>query len=182
MREIQGKSILVRISARFELSGVNCICVSFKIVFSVSLQFLDIHGGNLLILNNEAFIIVIKKVQCFIHVSCQHLRNVAQVPSSDLSRSFCSAINITSSQEFRVFQTGKGKASAKGETRAMGASVTRASCSMPASRQKNARIENNVCCTFKILNSESYRPHLRCIHVLPPAWTERVPFLPLRKQ
>ena len=135
-----------------------------------------------MILNNEAFIVVIKKVQCFIHVSCQHLRNVVQVPSSDLSRSFCSAINITSSQEFRVFQTGEGKASARGETRAMGASVTRASCFMPASCQKNARIENNACCTFKILNSESYRPHLKCIYVLPPAWTERVPFLPLRKQ
>ena len=31
----------------------------------------------------------------------------------------------------------------------MGASVTRVSCSTPASRQKDARRENNACCTFK---------------------------------
>ena len=32
MKEIQGKSTLVRVSARFELSGVDCICYALKVL------------------------------------------------------------------------------------------------------------------------------------------------------
>ena len=80
-------------------------------------------------------------------LSTPHKTNVVRVPSSNLSRSFCSAINITSSQEFRVFQTGEVKAKlARSARQARWEHPSRVSSDPRPLRAKRTR---NACCTFK---------------------------------
>lgn len=80
-------------------------------------------------------------------LSTPHKTNVVRVPSSNLSRSFCSAINITSSQEFRVFQTGEVKAKlARSARQARWEHPSRVSRAPRRLRAKRTRI---ACCTFK---------------------------------
>ena len=78
-------------------------------------------------------------------LSTPHKTNVVQVHSSNLSRSFCSVINITSSQEFSFFRQAKVKL-AQNARQARWEHPSRVS---RAPRPLRAKRTRNACCTFK---------------------------------